>query len=310
MKKIVSICVVALILIYTTFTLSAVATVNGTCGENLTWTLDGKGVLTISCNGKMEDWMSEGSVSWREHRNKIVTVIVESGVTSIGERAFCNCENLKNITISEGVTSIEEGAFESCNNLTGIIVAESNEYYSSDENGVLFDKNKITLICYPAGKTETEYIIPDSVTTLGEFAFSDCSGIENIMIPDSVKFINEYAFYGCSSLTDVYYGGTEEQWKAVEIEIYNEPLINAIIHFEGSNVSVNKDLQITLAGETSDGFVYAALYDGKKLKGIKKYVAAKNINASFASVKEGNIVRVFWWKNNMQPICSEAVIVK
>ena len=123
-------------------------------------------------------------------------------VTSIGNYAFSSCNSLTSITIPDSVTSIRDSAFYSCDLLTSITVGNGNLNYSS-ENGVLFNKDKTELIQYPAGKTDTAYTIPSSVTRIGDYAFSSCNSLTSITIPDSVTSIGDSAFYSCDSLTSI-----------------------------------------------------------------------------------------------------------
>ena len=97
--------------------------------------------------------------------------------------------------------SIGSYAFRSCTGLTSIAVEAGNSAYSAD-GGVLFDKSKKTLICYPAGKTGS-YTIPNSVTSIGNSAFYYCTGLTSVTIPNSVNRIGTYAFYYCTGLTSV-----------------------------------------------------------------------------------------------------------
>ncbi len=132
--------------------------------------------------------------------SKLTSVTIPELVTSIDEYTFCNCLSLKKITIPNSVTSIGDRAFYGCKHLTEINVESANTKYTS-ENGVLFNKDKTTIVCYPAGKTETTYTIPNSVTSIGNSAFRGSSGLTSVTIPNSVTSIGEYAFYGCSKLT-------------------------------------------------------------------------------------------------------------
>ena len=329
----------------------------GTCGENLTWTLTYDGVLTISGTGEMTDYPNFADVPWNAYREKILSVVMEPGVTSVGGYAFFQCINMTSVEMPEGVTSIGDNAFSACRNLTSAVIPESvtnigfaafmacngltsvtipagvasisstsfgacfilenifvdegntvyasadgilfnkdqttlitypagkknttyiipegvtdiasravyncgyltsvtiprsvasignnafdfcynlrdisvdegNEAYASVD-GVLFNKDRTVLVAYPAGKENTAYTIPDGVTNVGRSAFWDCM-LTSIVIPESVTKIEWGAFRDCSNLKDVYYVGSQRQWEQVQIAEYNEPLLNAAIHF-------------------------------------------------------------------------------
>lgn len=329
----------------------------GTCGENLTWTLTYDGVLTISGTGEMTDYPNFADVPWNAYREKILSVVMEPGVTSVGGYAFFQCINMTSVEMPEGVTSIGDNAFSACRNLTSVVIPESvtnigfaafmacngltsvtipagvasisstsfgacfflenifvdegntvyasadgilfnkdqttlitypagkknttyiipegvtniasravyncgyltsvtiprsvasignnafdfcynlrdisvdegNEAYASVD-GVLFNKDRTVLVAYPAGKENTAYTIPDGVTNVGRSAFWDCM-LTSIVIPESVTKIEWGAFRDCSNLKDVYYVGSQRQWEQVQIAEYNEPLLNAAIHF-------------------------------------------------------------------------------
>lgn len=207
----------------------------------------------------------------------LTSVAIGNGVTSIKKYAFDDCKNLTRVKIPKSVTSIGEDAFRGCDKLEDYEVDADNEYYSSDSYGVMYNKNKTELVQYPIGNERTDFIIPDSVTTIGKSAFfgcnnltsvtipdsviaigdyafyncdcitsvtipdsvttigyrvfAHCNGLTSVTIPDSVTVIASYAFYWCDSLTDAYYSGTEDEWNEMEIGEYNEPLLNATIHY-------------------------------------------------------------------------------
>ena len=103
-------------------------------------------------------------------------------VTSIGSNAFSNCTDLTSISIPPSVSSIDSSAFVNCTQLSEITVDPNNTDYTSDQ-GVLFNKDKTAIICYPAGKTETVYEIPSVVTQIEENAFNGCVNLTNVSIP-------------------------------------------------------------------------------------------------------------------------------
>ncbi len=130
----------------------------------------------------------------------LTSITIPNSVTSIGKEAFQGCTGLTSITIPNSVTAIGTGAFSNCSNLTEILVEEGNTAYTSIE-GVLFSNEKTTLVAYPAAKAP-DYEIPNSVTAIGDYAFSECVGLTSVTIPNSVTAIGDYAFY-CSGLTSI-----------------------------------------------------------------------------------------------------------
>ena len=251
----------------------AVQDQSGTTGE-CTWTYDASTkTLTISGNGDMgsyDDW--EAPAPWHDFRDNINKVVIENGVTSIGEDAFYYCTSLTSVTIPDSVTSIGEDAFYYCTSLTSVTIPDSvtsigesafngctsltsvtipdsvtsiewatfsgctsltsvtipdsvtsidcsafrgctslskievdenNQAYSS-LNGDLYNKSQTELIQYAVGKKDNTFVIPNSVTSIGEDAFYGCTSLTSVNIPSSVTYIEARAFRGCKNLNAVY----------------------------------------------------------------------------------------------------------
>ena len=133
----------------------------------------------------------------------LTSITIQNGVTSIGTGAFWNCTGLTSITIPSSVTSIGVNVFYNCTGLTDITVDSNNSSFCS-ESGVLFNKDKTTLIYYPLGKNDSSYTIPDGVTVIEQYAFYCNSKLTSVTIPSSVTSIGESAFQFCSKLTIIY----------------------------------------------------------------------------------------------------------
>ncbi len=165
----------------------------GTCGaqgSNLTWTLNADGTLTIRGKGAMEDYDYDGETEppWTDYRGYISTVVIQDGVTSIGNYAFFNYWDLTSVTIPNTVTSIGESAFWQCD-LTSVTIPEG---VTSIGAGAFCYCGELTSITFP-----------NSVTNIGEYAFNGCSNLTAITIPESVTNIEEGVFIFCSRLTSI-----------------------------------------------------------------------------------------------------------
>lgn len=195
-KKALSIAL-CIIMLMSTFvigiTASAANANSGNCGDNLTWTLDDKGTLTISGTGDMYNYDINYDSPWYFNKD-VKVIIIDNGVTSIGGVAFGYCENLTKVTIPDSVTNIGEGAFMDCTRLTSVI-------------------------------------IPSGVTAINKGTFIDCSSLISITIPKSVIIIETSAFSHCSSLKDVNYSGSEKDKNNIYVADYNSDLMRATWHY-------------------------------------------------------------------------------
>ncbi len=227
----------------------------GMCGDNVTYNFNTvTGVVTIRGKGAMYD----GSLTYSSpfsSRDNIKTVVIEEGVTSvgdmmffqttvenvtlpstltrIGESAFYECQKLENPAIPAKVTTIGQSAFMGCAGITEIALPGG---LTTLESAVFSD-------CYALESIE----IPGSVTEIKTAAFSGCSALQSVSLWYSVAHIARSAFYDCSALNDVYYFGTNAQWGQMTVDAGNELFENADRHYQtnsgqcGVNVFYNFD---------------------------------------------------------------------
>lgn len=236
-KRVLSM-VLAIILIFAMIPLTTYAeetVASGTCGENLTWTLNTDGVLTISGEGAMTSY-SANTAPWAANKDSIVSVVVEENVTSIGNYAFYSHSALESISIASTVTTIGEFAFYSCRVLNNVVIPEGvtalSGYLFYDCDGLVNLQLPSTLktiqyyaladcqgfgdLVIPEGVTSLKgyalymslwntLYLPDSLTSISNYAFSNSGGVKGtITTPKNVTYLSEGLYCMCGNLKEVY----------------------------------------------------------------------------------------------------------
>lgn len=351
---------------------AALSSCNGLTGVTIPASVTGIGydafalceqLADITVSDKNTTFASVGGVVYTKDQKTLLfapcgitgTYTIPAGVTSVANSAFFSCVKLTGVTFPESLTTIDNyafswcsrlqkvdipstvryvgtGAFSGCGQLTAVNVAANHPNYTSVD-GVLFSKDKKTLMCVPGGKTD-EYIIPDSVTyiaaeafagcdsltsvvipngitSIGESAFWECGGPTSITIPASVTSIGDWAFDWCDNLTDIYYGGTQAQWNAITIGDGNESLYSATVHYNsatavvdsgncgvsGSNVtwSLDSDGVLTISGSGA-----MKDYDFNEMPWVSRRDAIKRvvIKEGVTSICDG----AFWQCENVTDV--------
>ena len=164
---------------------------SGICGDNVTYTFtasDGK--LVISGSGSVADYSSD--TPWETYKSSIKSVIIDDGVTHIGNNAFNYCSSLTEVSIGNNVESIGTYAFRSCYSLNSVIIPTPVKTISTGAFYVCTGLTSITL--------------PESIVSIGEEAFCKCDSLASIDIPDSVQIIDDMAFASCRNLSEISIG--------------------------------------------------------------------------------------------------------
>jgi len=216
--KIISLLISAVMLLGVA-ALPVAAANSGSCGENLTWTFE-DGILTISGEGEMADYRSVSPSTVAPWFDLPVTgIVVEEGVTSLGERAFSYFEDIESISLPASLTKIGNGALMGAA-ADAVSIAEGHDAFklvdsclvSSDgvlllgcDESVIPTDGSVKSIGYGAfaGCNLTELVIPEGILSIGDKAFSGCKSLVSVKLPEGVKGIGREAFAGCTKLADV-----------------------------------------------------------------------------------------------------------
>jgi hypothetical protein len=184
---------------------------------------------------------------------KLANVSLPESMQSIGADAFGDCTDLESISIPKNVKSMSAKTFLGSTGLKNIIVDADNMTYQSID-GVLYSKDGTKLVCYPAGREDETFIVPNEVTTIENSAFEQCQNLKHIILSEGITTISSYAFYQavmlstvtlptslakidtsafgyCKAITAVNYHGSAEQWSGISIATGNNYLTGATINY-------------------------------------------------------------------------------
>ncbi len=171
-------------------TVYADSATSGSCGSEAQWSYDSVSeTLTISGKGAVSS-SPFSEIAFKK-------LIIEEGITQINSRRFLGSSALESVSLPKTITNLGEYAFENCQSLKEILVDDENENFKSTD-GVLYTKNMQTLLIYPANRENTDFSIPETVRSFGDYAFDYSQNLENITIPAGLRSMGEYEPFYCA----------------------------------------------------------------------------------------------------------------
>ena len=165
---------------------------SGTCGNELTWTLDSEGTLTINGSGNMTNYLSYSAIPWYTSRASIKKICISEGVTSVGSRAFYNCTQLESATLPTTLSEIGSYAFSGCTDFKDISLPDN---LSQIGNRAFYNCQNITKL-----------IIPDGIAVLKNSTFAKCSSLSEIKLGNGVYELEDSVFEACGALSEILLG--------------------------------------------------------------------------------------------------------
>lgn len=242
--------------------------------------------------------------------SELEVINLPESITKIGENAFYGCKNLKEINLNDNIETIGSCAFYGCESLTSITIPEKISIIDGytfrgckSLKEINFNENLETIgeSAFRGCESLTNIVIPDNVSLINDLAFAycsslvtaslpnsldcvkycifeNCTSLTSVIIPESVREIWGWAFRNANSLTNVYFGGTEEQWNSVEISDFNEPLINATVNYnyhqtEGLKYTLLEDgtYQVEIGNVKDEEIDIPLIHNGILVTAIKDY---------------------------------------
>lgn len=218
MKRIVmavlSVCLLTACLFLTSNEAQAATTASGTCGTNLTWTLDDTGTLTISGSGFMTDYTYSSKAPWYSYRSSITGVVLTDGIYSVGNYAFYNHTAIATVDLPDSLCELGNSSFYGCSALSQIILPDvlntlgTYAFYKCTALSSVTVPNSVTTIpsyCFYGCTSMADISLPYWLESIGSAAFRNCTALKRIAIPECVTTISVNAFYGCSNLKQVFF---------------------------------------------------------------------------------------------------------
>ena len=284
----------------------------GQCGDDLTWTLDSSGTLTISGTGPMYGYSlfknpwCDSALRSSGISTRVKNVEISSGVTTLGAYAFSACDSMTGVSLPETLLAVGESCFQSSYGLHNISIPNS---VRSIGDCAFSSCNGLTRVTLGSGlkgiggqafkecSSLSSIVIPEGVTAIEFSTFEDCSNLMEITIPHTVTSIGRWAFDGCYGLSKVTFTGTRAQWNAIDMGDDNDPLLSANITFAGSGpaaptVTGGNDSQgrPTLKWNAVTGAAKYEVYRARSLNGdyIKYSTTTGTSYTNISYIENGN----------------------
>ena len=295
-KKIVSITLVLCLVLSLALGVSAASTF-GSCGPSMSWRIE-KGVLSITGTGEMLNFTKINNAPWYDARSSITSIVIESGITTIGDYAFFGCgSKLASVTIPETVVSIGNfafascktleacilpaslksigtSAFKDCSSLKSIAIPTAVNYMGSDAFSGCSDLESVVIsrmLTSIEPRTFAECsiletaIIPDGITKIGQDAFLNCGYLKSVSIGKDVVTVESGAFSGCNKLTNVSYAGNSTSWSLIDIQSNNEAFKKAHVIYAANDSADDETIMVLLNGEKLTFDQPPVIMDGRTL---------------------------------------------
>ena len=227
----------------------------GTCGENVSWSLDWFGKLVISGTGDMDSYSVSYSANnpapwYYDHNDAITSVVVEEGVTSVGAYAFYQCRNLTAVTLADSVATLGTAAFNNCNVLTSVKLPASLEAIPDN----CFNYCALSEIDWPAGLTSIgknafsgcpfgDLTLPEGLTFIGQNAFNGCSNIGRLTLPSTLTTVDASGFRGMWNTTEFVFTGD-----APSIGSYSFSYLTATVWYPNGNDTWTEEVRQNYGG--------------------------------------------------------------